>query len=402
MVKKVLKTFTALILVAACLAGCGVSSSEKNDDSGRYSAEYYDCFDTVIVVTAYCDSQEEFDALSDQIHQKFLYYHKLFDIYHEYDGINNVCTINRAAGNGEDIKVAAELADTVYLGLYMCNHTKDSVNIAMGSVLRLWHEARETSLEDPEKAYIPDMEDLKAAAEHIDHKKVVLDLDNSTVRLDDPEMSLDLGSIGKGYAVKLVAEWLGSEGKTGVLINAGGNVQAVGRKSSVKSADGKALGDAWTVAVENPVEGSTDLYADTVLLEDRCLVTSGVDQRFFTYDGKRYHHIIDQQSLFPENRYLSVSVIYTDSGCADALSTALFNMDIEESKAFVEADPDLEALWILPGGNKTERKRYRAVKPGIHKATCCSRVAFFLYIWALYGDGSQYLAIRHSAKNASR
>ena len=82
------------------------------------------------------------------------------------------------------------------------------------------------------------------------------------------------------------------------------------------------------------------------------VVTSGGYQRYYEYNGTRYHHIIDKDSLKPENRYLSVSIITKDSGRADALSTAVFNMSFDDGLAFIESLEDTEALWIFPDGTQ--------------------------------------------------
>lgn len=77
-------------------------------------------------------------------------------------------------------------------------------------------------------------------------------------------------------------------------------------------------------------------------------MTSGIYERFFTVNGKNYHHIIDPETLFPSERYLSVSIVCDDSGLADALSTALFNMELSEGQELISSLDGVEACWILP------------------------------------------------------
>jgi thiamine biosynthesis lipoprotein len=83
---------------------------------------------------------------------------------------------------------------------------------------------------------------------------------------------------------------------------------------------------------------------------DASLVTSGIYERYYTVDGKDYHHIIDPDTLFPSDEYKSVSIYCKDSGEADALSTAVFNMDIDQGLEFVEGLEDVEAFWVLKNG----------------------------------------------------
>ena len=366
MIRKFFAAVISVILTAAALSGCGVLSSSKGLQ--RYSESYYDCFDTVISVTAYCSSQEEFGSLSEELHGELLRLHRMFDIYNEYEGLNNACTVNRLAGT--KVEVPQELMDLVLLGKEMHGQTKGNVNIAMGAVLRLWHDAREKALALQEsgsaasKDILPSEEALKEASLHCDINMVTVDDASRTITLEDPEMSIDLGAMAKGYAVQLAAEKLASKGRSGVLINAGGNVVCLGEKPSAEGASSnKNPADVpWPGAGEIPVEGSSEPYADLLSLSECSLVTSGVYQRFFELDGVRYHHIIDKDSLRPENRYLSVSVVYPQSGLADAYSTAVFNMPFEEGKAFAESIPDLQVLWIFPDGTKTCTSGWEALR----------------------------------------
>lgn len=141
----------------------------------------------------------------------------------------------------------------------------------------------------------------------------------------DEDMSLDVGAIAKGYATKCLAEKLKEAGVTSALLSLGGNVETIGTK-----ADGKP----WRVGVQNPDTSAAKAYLHVLKLTDTCLVTSGTYQRYYEVDGVRYHHIIDQDTLMPENTYDSVTILCNDSARADALSTAVFNMDPETGMAF--------------------------------------------------------------------
>ena len=364
---KIIVLIIALIITAACVSGCGILPSKELKS---YSAEFYDCFDTVVVITAFFENQSEFDSLSAQIHEELQNYHRMFDIYNEYDGLTNACTVNKKAGSGENIAVPAALHDLITLGKEMYASTGGSVNIAFGAVTCLWHEAREKAQGSDgssaagsegrtDASVLPSEDALREAAKHCDIEKVII-TDDSCVRLDDPLMSLDLGAIGKGFALQRIRGRLSSEKKMGILINAGGNVAPQGDKGMHKTGD---KGVPWTIAIEEPDAKSGQPYADVLQIDGRkCVVTSGTYQRYFEVDGVRYHHIIDKDTLRPENRYLSVSVINRDSGMADAYSTAVFNMDLEEGRAFVERTDDLEALWILPDGTHVESSGWAAYR----------------------------------------
>lgn len=357
-------------MLAAALAVCMLSSCAPKKKLTRFTDVYYDAFDTVISIIAYCESRQEFDALSEQVHSEFLRYHRLFDVYNEYDGVVNAASLNRLAKEGRAVEVPEELIELLEFGKESAEKTSGRVNIAMGAVLSLWHEAREYSADHPDKAYAPSDAELKAAAQHCDISGLVIDSKAHTVRFADTQMSVDLGAVAKGWAVERIARKLAEEGiiagLRGIAISAGGNVRVLGPK------DG---GSRWTIAVQDPRDGAAaDDYADTLQLEDTSLVTSGVNQRYYTAGGKRYHHIIDPDTLHPEDRYLSVTVLTEDSGLADALSTALFNMSIEDGTALLESlksgaksiggteVKNAEALWIMPDSTHRSTSGYEAYR----------------------------------------
>ena len=338
------RVFTLLIILmlttTVLLSGCGSFHDEKSEGGSgveRYTDVYFDAFDTVTTFIAYCDSKEAFDELSKEVHETLMEYHRMFDIYNEYDGINNIRTINQSAGK-DPVEVDPEVIELIELGIDLYGKTGGRVNIAMGSVLSLWHDARKKTKEKPDQAYIPEMNELEKASNHCEISDIKIDKNAGTVYLNDPEMSLDIGAIGKGFSVEKVSRKLESEGHTNFVISAGGNVRASGTKENE---------EPWVIAVQNPEENGEGSYVDTVKMDYGSLVTSGVYQRYYEYDGKKYHHIIDSETLMPESRFLSVTIMTDDSGLADALSTGVFNMELEEGQAFIESMDGVEAIWVL-------------------------------------------------------
>ena len=101
------------------------------------------------------------------------------------------------------------------------------------------------------------------------------------------------------------------------------------------------------MGIENPGTDSSAAYLLYLNLAGESVVTSGSYQRFYTVDGKNYHHIIDSETLAPSERYLSVSIVCKNSALGDALSTALFCMPIDKGLALVENLPDVEAVWVM-------------------------------------------------------
>ena len=329
--------FALAVLLTACLllTGCGVKTAEPV----RYEQTFFDAFDTVTTVIVYDTSEKNAEAVLTRAHELLLEYHKLYDIYHAYDGMNNLYTVNQSAG-GAPVKVDARIVDLLKFAKDMDTLINGRTNVAMGSVTELWRVCREAGLEDPAHAALPAKQELERAAQHTDIENVRIDESASTVQLTDAEMLLDVGAVAKGYAVQQVTEQLKSEGVTSLLLSAGGNVAAVGTRPD---------GTNWKVGIQDPYSGG---YLCAVNVDGMSLVTSGTYERYYTVDGKRYHHIIDPSTLYPSAYYDSVSVLCADSGLADALTTGLFCMPLEQGQALVASLDGVEALWILTDGTQ--------------------------------------------------
>lgn len=329
-----MKRILSLLLSLVLLCGCTAASSE------RYTATFIDVFDTASQIVIYADDQKQANRVAQTVHEELQYYHKLFDQYHDAPGVNGVYALNHRAGS-EPVPVEAPLFRLLQLGKEMYAKTGGKVNIAMGSVLSLWHDAREQGLNDPESAALPDPAALKEAALHTDPEDIVLDTEKQTVFFADPALKLDLGAVAKGYAVERVADLLVANGDTGIVLSIGGNVRTIGCRPD---------GTIFSIGIQNPDLASEIQHIAVAALKDASLVTSGSYQRYFIVDGKQYHHIIDPDTLMPAAHAWSVSVITQDSGLADALSTALFTMTPEAGMAFLEQYPETEALWVLNDG----------------------------------------------------
>ena len=348
-----IKILAAVLAVASLfLCACGMKTGTVPDGARleKYSRIIPDAFDTVTTVSAWCGSQEQFNEIFQITEDIFTDCNKLFDIYNDYPGINNIKSINDAAGK-EPVKAEARLIDFLEFAKNICVLTDGYVNIAMGSVLKLWHEAREFSLANPDDPVLPDDEALKNAGRHCSIDSIVIDRNALTVFIDDSEVSIDVGALAKGYATELAAKALSEKGYSRISIDAGGNIRLIGEKPSGN----------WNIAVSNPDRDSSNPYAGTVSVSECAIVTSGIYQRYYVHEGRCYHHIIDRDTLYPEERFKSVTVIYPDSALADAFSTALFNMPFEQGEELVLATDGLEAMWIYYDNNYVFSDGFKAV-----------------------------------------
>ena len=339
------KTIAALLLAALLLslAACGDKGPQ------RYEANYWDLFDTATSITGYAESEADFTRQARFVHDELLDYHRLYDIYNDYESVNNLKTVNDSAGRAP-VQVDQKIIDLLLACKELYGVTQGRVNVAMGSVLSLWHDYREAGTAHPEQAALPPMGELEEAARHTAIGDLVIDERASTVYLADPDMRLDVGAVAKGYAAQRVAEACRAQGYGSLLISVGGNVCAIGGQDSA--------GKPWTVAVTDPSGERPYLHA--LAVADATLVTSGSYQRQYTVDGKSYHHIIDPDTLMPAAYFTSVTVLAEDSGCADALSTALFILPYGEGAALAASLDGVEALWVETDGTQHMTDGFRA------------------------------------------
>lgn len=327
-----MKRWIAILLLAVLLLGVLPAKAEN-----KYSRNIFGYFDTVTTVMGYTDSQEKFDRICTQTEKQLEYYHRLFDGYHSYPDMHNLWYLNQYAA-----AAPVQVDDAFFALLSACKdmqtaHSK--VNIAMGSVLALWHDAREAGI-------LPSADSLAAANLHTDFSCVELDAENKTVFFADPELKLDLGAVAKGYTADQVKEYLYAQ-MPSFLISLGGNVYA-----GDPPLDGRKK---WGVSVQcpdgvTPMQPGTD-RSEVLYVRNLSVVTSGDYQRYMTVDGVRYHHLIDPDTLMPASHLRAVTVVCENGFQADFMSTLLFLLPFEEGMALVNSMDDTEALFILQDGS---------------------------------------------------
>lgn len=342
-IRRLVFRLTALAFLCVSLLGC----ADRSVAPARYEQVFLDVFDTVTTVVLYANSQVDATARFSELHTLLLEYHRLYDIYHTYDGLNNLCTVNRNAG-AAPVVVDSKILDLIEYAKRMDALTNGRMNIAMGNVLQLWQDYRDAGIDDPDHAALPPQEALETASEHSKIDNIVVDRAAGTLSISDAQTRIDVGAIGKGYAAQQAIDAMKSEGVTSMLLSIGGNVCSIGTRPD---------GTPWKVAVRDP-------YSDGNLcvtqVDGQSVVTSGTYERYYTVDGKRYHHIIDPATRMPSTYYDSVTVISADSALADALTTGLFCMPIDEGQTLVASLDGVEALWVLSDGSTAQSGGFSA------------------------------------------
>ncbi len=338
-----LKSVTAIIIaVLVALSGC----TSKNSGYRKYSYEFFGTFDTMVQVMGYAKDENQFEEMAMKVQSRFEELNKLFDIYNDYEDINNIKTINDNAGI-RPVEVRQEIIDLILFSMDWYEKTGGVVNIALGPVLSIWHQYREEGKANPSSARLPERKLLLDAAKKTDITKIEVDTSKNTVFLKEPGMSLDVGAVAKGFATEIVAGELVEAGYTSFIINSGGNVRVVGEPR-----DG--VRKKWGIGLQDPdanPDPYRDEYFDVVYVTDASVVTSGDYQRYYVVDGQRIHHLIDPETLMPARYYRAVTVLTEDSAIADFLSTAAFILPYEKSRRLIESLDGVEALWVMPDGS---------------------------------------------------
>lgn len=310
----------------------------ENTDLEKHTVKVYEYFDTITTFMAYTKDEKEFDHYVNVLKDELKTYHELYNSYDAFDGLNNFRTINENAGK-EPVKVDEKVIELIDYSKEMYELTGGKINIAMGSLLGLWHDYREMSLDNPDKAAIPEESMLVEASEHKDIDSIVVDEEKQTVFIKDPEVQIDIGAIGKGYATKIIANRLQEEGLKHGILSVGGDDVLIGNNPASENS-------YYKIAIQNPnLEDKENPYSSVVSLKNTSVVTSGDYQRYFMVDGKRYHHIIDPDTMYPSTKWRSVSVIMDDIARADTISTYLFILDLKEGQDFAKKI-GAEVMWI--------------------------------------------------------
>ena len=249
--------------------------------------------------------------------------------------------INAAAGK-EPVVAAADTVKVLSFALETARASGGAFDPTVGPVVKLWGIGTDD-------ARVPRSDALEKALGLVGYDRVSLDASTGMVYLEDEGMRLDLGAIAKGFAADEVARVLGKRGVSRAIVDLGGNILCVGEK---------APGTPWTVGIRNP-ETSHGEPVIVVRASDSSVVTSGVYERYFEENGKRYHHIIDPKTGRPaEGDLLSVTIVARESMTADALSTAAFVLGRERGLALVASRPGAEAIFI-------DRNKRVYASPGI-------------------------------------
>ncbi len=229
------------------------------------------------------------------------------------------------------LKTGSLTPDTLFImkeALKIASLSSGRFDPSIGSLVSLWGIGTDSQR-------VPSTQEIKKALQSVDYKTI--QVKGNTISLQKEGMMIDLGGIAKGHAADLVKKELIKAGVTSAIINLGGNVQLLGKKTD---------GSSWKIGIQNP-EDLRGQYIGILETKDSAVVTSGIYERFFIEDGVHYHHILDSETGYPVNNGIqSLTVITGNSLWADGLSTALFSLGMKDAMIYAENHPDIEIIII--------------------------------------------------------
>ena len=333
-----------------------------NNKKKVYTETVDGLFDTVHVISGYDKSEQEFKKKVKFYQEEMEKLHKLYTSYEDFQGINNISTINENAGI-KPVKVDRNIIDLLKDTLERNKEISDKVNIAAGNVIDLWDKAKT-------EGKLPEQSELEKMQKCAKTENIVIDEQNSTVFIKEKCTKLNLGAVAKGYAVEQVTKKMEKAGMTSFIISAGGNVKVVGKRKIPKKeseiTDLKSCKNQFCIGIalplyndnnidkSNPYNNGKNDYLAKIATENMSIVTTGNYQRYFVMDNKVYGHVINLETLKPEDSFASVSVITEDSGLADFMSTTLFLLSYEEGKALIEKMSKkemIDVIWAMKNGD---------------------------------------------------
>jgi thiamine biosynthesis lipoprotein len=245
-----------------------------------------------------------------------------------YRPTSEVSLVNERAAR-ENVRISPELFGLLTTSLEYSRLTEGAFDITYASVGYLYdfrHNIR------------PDRQQIANALPGIDYRHVLLDPKARTVHFERPGVRIDLGGIGKGYAVDRAIELLQARGVAHALVTAGGDSRIIGDR----------FGQPWIIGIRHP--DRKDEVIARIPLEDAALSTSGDYERYFDENGVRYHHIIDPKTGDSARKVRSATIIGPTATRTDGLSKTAFVLGPERAIEIYNRMDDIDAVLVRPDG----------------------------------------------------
>ncbi len=313
---------STIILSTFIMIGCSPSNSTEQTKNEKVSkTEIF--MGTAVTVTLYNgESEEILDKAFDKVSE-------IENLVSANDKGTEINDLNENAGI-KPVKLSNTSYYIIEKALEYSELSEGGYDLTIGPLVKLW------SIGLPEEK-VPSKEEIDKTIKKIDYSKVELNETTKEVFLKEEGMSIDLGSIAKGYTADEIVKLLKEEGVEQAIIDLGGNIYAMGLKNNESD---------WVIGIQNPFDNRGSIVG-SVSIHDKSVVTSGIYERFIEKDGVKYHHIINPKTGYPyESEIAGVTIVSEKSIDSDALSTLVFTKGIKEGIEFVENIEGVDAIFV--------------------------------------------------------
>jgi thiamine biosynthesis lipoprotein len=248
-----------------------------------------------------------------------------------------ISEINRNAGI-KAVKVPQEVFDLVQRAIKISELTSGAFDISYASMDKIWKF-------DGSMTHMPTPQEIKNSVSRVGYKNIILDYKNNSIFLKNEGMKLGLGGIGQGFIADKIKVMLVEKGVLAGIVNISGDINTWGKQLD---------GNQWKVGIKNPL--NKDKIFATFPLEDSAVETSGSYEKYVTFNGKRYSHIIDTRTGYPASGIISVSVFAKSTELADALATGIFVLGVDVGLDLVNQLPGVGCIYVEENGKISASK----------------------------------------------
>ncbi|MBR3751725.1 MAG: FAD:protein FMN transferase [Ruminiclostridium sp.] len=324
--KKYINLFCALVLMLG-LGGC--SQEEEPVTKANF------LLDTYVQISLYDDSDI---SVIDLAFQEITRLEDLLSVNREGSELDRLA---KAAGK-EWVEISPETQEVLLLAKEYADLSGGLFDVTSGPLIDLWDINGE--------GHYPTQDELDAVLPLISSEDLLIE--DGKAYLAREGMEANLGAIAKGYIADKVKELLLDQGVESAIIDLGRNVLLIGDKSD---------GVNFNVGVQDPNQ-EQGILLGLVSTADTSVVTSGINERYFTYEGVDYHHILDPFTGFPaDNDLASVTILSSTSAQGDALSTTCLLLGTEKGMELIESLEGVEAFFITKDGTTTMSPGFEAI-----------------------------------------
>jgi len=309
------RTYTRLLLILSVLL---TGTTATADSSVQKISRTEKMMDTFFTISVYSDKRETAETAIGEAFNGIKKIESKLSIYNEDSEIARLIKKKMIESPSRDLEANISRA------LYYSNLSNGAFDITVQPILELYNR---TFLE---KGSAPSVEEINRELKKVDYKRIILE--DEKIKIGEDQV-ITLGAIAKGYAVEEAVETLRQHNITMALVDASGNMRALGKKPE----------GAWNIAMEDPRDMNN--YIAIIPLDNNAVSTSGDYERYFD-EKKEYHHIINPKTGYSATELISVTIVTDNAFDADALSTAVFVLGKEKGMALIEALPGVEGLII--------------------------------------------------------